>query len=115
MRKIRKLAASCALALPMMAFGQGTATGTITHLMISGTFGDLVYIELSGTKSSNPSCSTDSPWQFLLPRNNTEQFYTDMLNMLLNAYNKGTSVTITGIGSCTVSTTLETINGLQTN
>ena len=115
MRSIKRLAAMCALALPVMAFGQGTATGTITHLMISGTFGDLVYIELSGTKTSNPTCSTDSPWQFLLPRNNTEQFYTDMLNMLYSAYNKGGSVTITGVGSCTVSTTLETINSVQTN
>jgi hypothetical protein len=114
-KRIKQLAALCILAFPAAVFAAGTATGTVTHLLISGTFGDLILIELSGVKTGNPACSTDSPFQFLLPRNNTEQFYTDMLGILQSAYNKGGSVTITGLGACTVSTTLETINSVQTD
>ena len=95
------------LLLPASAFAQSIATGTVTNLFISATYGDLVYIEVSGAKSGAPACSTKTPWQFVLPRAN--QFYADLFGLLLAAYEKGGTVTITGSGNCDFDRALETI------
>ena len=112
MNWIKPAAALFILAMPVAALA-GSASGTVTSLYISSNYGDLVYIELSGVKTGNPACSSKTPpWQFLLPRNNSSEFYSLLFTLLQDASNAGIGVTVTGTGSCTVDYSLETIESL---
>jgi hypothetical protein len=111
MNKIERLAAVCLLAVPAAAFASGTATGTVTHVYTTVTWGDLVYVELSGAKSGNPTCSTKTPWQFMIPLSSGSQ-YGVMLGMIMAAQAGGKTITITGQGVCNVDDTEETIGSV---
>ncbi len=107
--KFMKTVMLCALtlSLPVVA-SAGSATGTVTSLYADTAFGDLIYVELSGLKSNNPSCSTGKPpYQFVLPR--TATVYFDMLQLIELAQLNGQTVTVTGAGSCGVDFTVETV------
>jgi hypothetical protein len=110
MKWIKQVLAVCLLVMPVAVFASGTATGTITHLYISDTFGDIVYIELSGSKGGTPpACSTNTSFEFVMPR--TSAFYSDLLTLLVAARQSGQSVTVTGTMSnnCGVASNTETI------
>jgi hypothetical protein len=110
MKWINRIAALCVLAVPAAAFASGTATGTITHLYIGDTYGDIVLIELSGAKGgSPPACSTNTAYQFALPK--SSQFYIDLMTLLVSARQSGQVVTITGTSSnnCGIVSNVETI------
>lgn len=111
MKGFKHVAALCILFLPVSAFAIGSATGTVTHIFVSATYGDIVYIELSGSKSNNPTCSTNSPSQFVIPR--TSQLYADLFAQILAAYSTGASITVTGTGTCSVVSTEETIASVE--
>jgi hypothetical protein len=96
----------------MAAFAAGTATGTVTHIYITATFGNLVYVELSGTKSGNPACSTRTPWQFVIPVESATE-YGVMLGMVMAAQEKGSTITIVGQGICNIDDSDETILSVQ--
>lgn len=108
MKTIKLLAAVCALALPISAFAGGSASGTVTHLFVTASFGNIVYVQLSGTKSGNPACSTRTPWQFAIPVG-AAAVYPDILALVIAAHQTGASITIAGQGQCNVDNSEETI------
>lgn len=112
MKLISKLAALSLLSLPATVFAAGTATGTITHIFMSATYGELAYVQLSGAKSGNPACSTKTPWQFVVPLTSAEE-YKVMLGILLAAQQKGATVTIVGQAQCNIDSTEETILSVE--
>lgn len=111
MNRIKQIAALCILAFPVAALAAGSASGTVSHQFVSASFGDIVFVEVSGVKTGNPACSTNSPWQFVIPR--TSAFYQDLFTLLQNAQNKGGTVTVTGTGTCSVASNTETIASVE--
>ena len=110
MKWITQAATFCALAVPAAAIA-GSATGTVTSLYESEEFGQIMYIEISGVKTANPACSTRVPWQFAMPA--SSQFYLDLYALISGAVKSGKTITVTGTGSCTVDSSMETIAGVQ--
>jgi hypothetical protein len=82
----------------------GTQTGTVTNIYVNATLGSLAFITLSGTKSSNPSCST-GPWSFVLNLTNGDAL--QQFAMLLTARTTQTPITLTGSGVCDIYSSVE--------
>jgi len=100
-----------AMSLPVAAFAGGAASGTVVNVYLSATYGDLVYVEVSGAKTGNPTCSTGkAPFQFVLPR--TSALQMDMFDLLLLAKTARRPVILTGLGSCGVDSTVETLGSV---
>jgi hypothetical protein len=109
---INLLLASCALSLPVVAFADGAATGTVSDLFVDASFSGVVYITLTGAKSGNPACSTSTRGQFVIPITSAVD-YPYMFNLALNAQQSGATVTITGQGQCNVDNNVETIQNIK--
>jgi len=112
MKKIKLLAALCAMALPAAAFAGGSATGTITSIFVDAGFSNVVYITLSGVKTGNPGCSTSTRGQFVIPVT-AANVYSFMFTLATTAAENGSSVTITGQNQCNVDNAVETIQNIQ--
>lgn len=112
MKTIKLLVALCALGLPIGAFADGSASGTVSNLFVDASFSGVVYITLTSTKSGNPACSTSTRGQFVIPITSAVD-YPYMFNLALNAQESGATVTITGQGQCNVDNNVETIQNIK--
>jgi len=111
-KTIKSLLVLCALGLPVGAFANGSATGTVSNLFVDASFSGVVYITLTGVKSGNPACSSSSRGQFVIPITSAID-YPYMFNLALNAQESGATVTITGQGVCNVDNNVETIQNIK--
>ena len=112
MKTIKSLLVLCALSLPVAAFANGSATGTVSNLFVDASFSGVVYITLTGAKAGNPACSTSTRGQFVIPITSAID-YPYMFNLALNAQESGATVTITGQGVCNVDNNVETIQNIK--
>lgn len=91
------------------------SAGTIDKVHIISTAmnkssGAMLFIRTDGTKTSNPACSTNTSWTFVMPLNDkTDQ---QMMAMLLAAQASQSLVRLDGNGLCSVSGNIETLNVL---
>jgi hypothetical protein len=106
MKWMKQILALCVLTVPAAAFAAGSASGTVT-VEITATYGDVVLVKTSGAKSSNPCGTGLGGWYFLLPK--TSAFYDDLFTLLVQAHTAGASVTVTGTGTCSINSDIETI------
>jgi hypothetical protein len=81
------------------------AGGTIVAVEASTIDQNMVFIEVSGTKTGNPSCSTNSTWQFVLSLANATT--NAMLVEIITARTTATPVTVYGAGTCSAYSTVE--------
>jgi hypothetical protein len=88
------------------AFGQ-VSGGVITSIYINPNYGALAFISISGTKSSNPSCSTNTSFQYVLSLSGAES--NQLFSMLLAARVSQTPVTLMGTGACDLYSDVETL------
>jgi phage tail sheath gpL-like len=112
MKLCKSMLTLCALSVPVSALAGGSATGTISNLFVDASFASVVYVTLTGAKSSNPACSTSTRGQFVIPITAAVD-YSYMFNLALNAQNTGASVTITGQNQCNVDNNVETIQNIK--
>lgn len=99
------------LLLPMSALaGSSVVQVKVTNLAINKTYGNLVFIQVSGIPSGAPVCSNSS-WHYTLSLGNTSD--KELYAMLLMAYSTGVPVNITGTGTCSQVSFVESLEGLQ--
>jgi hypothetical protein len=111
-KTIRHLVVLCILACPIAAFAGGSATGTVTGVLVDASFANVVYVTLSGAKAGNPPCSTSSRGQFVIPVTVVAD-YAYMFSLVLSAQQTGATVTITGQNQCNVDNNVETIQNIH--
>jgi hypothetical protein len=113
-KRIKQVAALCLLSLPVAAFAAGgSATGTVTGLFVDASFANVVYITLSGLKTSGSNlCSTSSRGQFVIPVTVVAD-YAYMFSLATTAAQSGATVTITGQNQCNVDNAVETIQNIK--
>jgi hypothetical protein len=92
------------MGFPNSARAYGTVSGTITGINVNASLGPYAYISIGGTKGSNPSCSTDPNFQYVLSLSNGQMFA-----MLLAARSAQMPVTLTGSGGCDLASNVETL------
>jgi hypothetical protein len=109
--RIKQIAALCLLALPVAAFAGGSATGIVTKILVDASFANVAYVTLSGVKTGNPACSSSTRGQFVIPVTVAND-YANMLTLVLQARDSGTSITITGQNQCNVDNNVETIQNV---
>ncbi len=110
MNWIKQVVAVCALyfSIATVASASG-ASGTIVHLYISATYGDLIYVQLSNALAPGVPCANGKPpYYYVLPRANAAT--SDMWALLLDAKKTGKLVGVIGTGTCSVDFGVETIN-----
>jgi hypothetical protein len=111
------LAAVVATAAPTRAI-PGTVTNTtspngvvdgtlIDSIAMDYTTGNMVFISVHSPKTSNPACSTNGTWAFVLPL--TTSLQTQMFAALLSARSSGANVTLVGSGVCDTYSNVETL------
>ncbi len=110
MKWMKQVLALCVLTLPAAAFAAGSSSGTVT-LEVTATYGDVVLVKTSGAKSGNPCGNGLGGWYFLLPK--TSAFYDDLFTLLVSAHQAGSSVTVTGTGTCSINSNIETIAAVE--
>jgi hypothetical protein len=112
-----RLVMLCASCFPFVCHASGgVASGTVAHIFVTATFGDIIYVELSGAKTGNPACSTRSPWQFAIPRGSKAVNGLtpgDLVALVFEAQKKGNSITIGGSGVCDIDASEESISFVQ--
>lgn len=97
-----------ALTFSLSANSQGSATNaTITSLYINASY-SMVFIGVNVTKTSNPACSIGG-FAFVLPLTASSTVDNQMLALLIAARSSQTPVTLTGTGTCTVYSDVETL------
>jgi hypothetical protein len=112
MKTVKSILAFFVMSLPLAAFASGSATGTVSNLFVDASFSGVVYITLTGAKSGNPTCSTSTRGQFVIPITAAID-YPYMFNLALNAQQSGATVTITGQDQCNVDNNVETIQNIK--
>jgi hypothetical protein len=90
-----------------IAASAGSVTGaTITGLGMNPGSGSVVWVSVNVSKSSNPACSTNSTWGFVLPLTTTLE--NQFLALLVSARATQTPVSLSGNGLC------DTFGGIET-
>jgi hypothetical protein len=106
-----KLRFACFVAITLLfsnaALAIGTYTGTVSKVVILSANGALVFVEVSGTKTGSPSCSTNATFGFVMSLSGSP--HGEMYLMLLAARAAGTSVTLQGTGACADYSTVESL------
>lgn len=81
-----------ALATPAFA---GDQTGKVT--LVGGDIGNPFVFAISGTRTSTPSCATDSNWAIPAPSSDNAKA---LLSLVLTAFAANKTVTVHGNGGC---------------
>jgi hypothetical protein len=106
-RWTRALIALGAICFSSVALSAGSVTNaTITQIQISTTYSE-VFIAVNVAKTSNPSCSANGTFGFVLPL--TTSLENQMLAVLLSIRATGSHVSLTGSGLCDTYPSVETL------
>jgi hypothetical protein len=104
-------AAALLLLLPISIMaGSAISQVRVTNLAINKTYGNLVFIQVNGTPSGAPACSSGT-WQYTLSLGTPSD--KELYAMLLMVYSTGAVVNITGTGACSDVNFVESLQGLQ--
>lgn len=93
------------------------SNGVATNVVVSGigivsTLGNMAFIEIAGSKTGNPACSSNGQgqWSFVLPLTNTIQ--QQMLTALMQVHGSNSPVTLVGNGLCDTYSSVETLTNI---
>lgn len=99
------------LLLPVSTLaGSSVSQVKVTNLAINKAYGNLVFIQVSSIPSGAPVCSNSS-WHYTLSLGNPGD--KELYAMLLMAYSTGVPVNITGAGTCSEVSFVESLQGMQ--
>ncbi len=109
MKRRVAIVAACLMAFSTAALSSGTVTdATITGVTMFVSIGDVLFIKTNQTVSTPASCSTNSNFQFVVSLSSATG--QQMMALLLAARAGAAPISITGTGSCSVYSNVETVN-----
>ena len=86
------------LCLPAAAFAGGTATGTLSQVIVRQSDG-LTYVFVNAVATGQPACAQTGPGYWIVSAETTDAGHK-LYALLLAAKLSGSTVLITGDGSC---------------
>jgi hypothetical protein len=110
-RKIIIRFGAVVLFLPTIVQAQGTISGVLSRISIDTAAGNLVFLQVRGTKNDNPVCSANSSFQFVLQIGSVAG--DAMFRLLRQARASGTSVSLTGTGTCDPGSRIEILKSID--
>lgn len=109
MKKSILLAVILTLGLSGTAFSAGTVTGaTLTGVTIFSSIGDILFVSTNQTVETPASCGQNTAFQFAVDL--TTALGQQTMALLLAARAAQTPISISGTGTCSVYSNVETIN-----
>src|SRR5262245_41282907 len=106
--------ATCFLIMSTLYSGAaycGDTTGVITEMVMIQTIADKVFVHITGTNTSQPSCSNSTANRYGLDTSTSTGKL--LYSWLLAAKYAGATVMIWGSGNCALYSDSETMLGLQ--
>lgn len=88
-----------------------SATGKVVMIDNAKQYGNIVFVKLDGATTSPAACQTNFAWSFTLPM--TSEMDKRMYATLLMAAASGSTVVISGTGSCSEFSAVESAGHLR--
>lgn len=103
------IVAAFLLLLPFSAYC-GNSWGDVTEVLLLTSYGNLVFVKVSGSNASLPACSTAGNRYVLDTSTNTGK---QIFAMLLAAKHAGATITLIGSGTCAQVSNSEDLVGVD--